>query len=71
MFDTDDDEPEYARPDLYYCPGCGQFFDRATDRKVKVSMEELRRYPATLRAVKKARKTAKLIRQIDPWETCH
>lgn len=32
---------DYTRDDIYYCPGCGQFFDQLTDKLVDVSFEEM------------------------------
>lgn len=31
----------YTRDDIYYCPGCGQFFDEATDQRVEVPYSEM------------------------------
>lgn len=31
----------YIRDDIYYCSGCGQFFDNKTDRQVEVSYTEM------------------------------
>lgn len=31
----------YIRNDIYYCRGCGQFFDDLTDKLVEVSYTEM------------------------------
>lgn len=33
--------PTYIRDDIYYCPGCGQFFDEITDKLVDVPYSEM------------------------------
>lgn len=31
----------YLRSDIYYCPGCGQFFSEVTDQLVEVPLHEM------------------------------
>ena len=31
----------YLRDDIYYCPGCGEFFDEVTDKLVDVPYTEI------------------------------
>lgn len=62
---------KYDRPDIYFCPGCGYFFDEKTHRKVDVTLEELRNYPEMLRMVKKTRRLVKQMKRMNAWEGCH
>ena len=32
---------EYIRDDIYYCKGCGQFFDLVTDKLIEVPYSEM------------------------------
>jgi len=32
---------DYIRDDIYYCPGCGRFFDELTDKLVEVPYTEM------------------------------
>lgn len=34
-------EITYLRDDIYYCPGCGEFFDELTDKLVEVPYTEM------------------------------
>ncbi len=31
----------YIRNDIYYCKGCGQFFDELTDEQVEIAYSEM------------------------------
>jgi hypothetical protein len=31
----------YIREDIYYCSGCGQFFDELTDKRLEISYAEM------------------------------